>query len=136
MYEIVVLTHGKLAPGIYDSLSMIMGEQDSVHFASFTLDSSVEAFEDLVRSKFNVIDKDKQILFLSDLYGGTPNNVASRFKIENPERVEVISGVNLPILIASVLKKNENLIDTVNDIMQEYSNGCIRVVLNNKDDDE
>lgn len=136
MYEIIVLTHGAFATGLNDTLSMVMGKQDCVNYESFTLESSVEEFERLVRSKYNLIDQSKQVLFLSDLYGGTPHNVATRLKIENPERIEVISGVNLPILLVSVLKKDGSLKDSVDEIMQEYLNACIRVVINNTDEDD
>ncbi|MEG2799183.1 MAG: PTS sugar transporter subunit IIA [Erysipelotrichaceae bacterium] len=127
MYSIIVLSHGDLANGLKDTMMMILGEQESTYFISFTPSDSVEDFEKKVNVIFNSISKDRQVLFLTDLYGGTPNHVATAQRLKQPERVEVLSGVNLPLLMTAVLSKDQCLSDIVEKLLEECHQGIIRV---------
>jgi len=95
---IIIATHGEFANGIKQSGSMIFGEQDLVQ--AVTLMPS-EGPEDL-QAKMRAVVKEfgvEEILFLCDLWGGSPFNQATILFKEDPEHRAIVTGLNLPMLI-------------------------------------
>ncbi len=98
MFGIIVGTHGRFAEGILESLKMILGEQKNVK--SVTLvpgegpDDVIKKYEAAIRE----MDCEDGVLFLNDLFGGSPYNAACRLAISN-EKYGIVTGVNLPMLI-------------------------------------
>jgi len=130
MYEIVVATHGKLASGLEDTMNMILGEQKNVHFLQFLQDDDVQELGDRFLSICNSIDKDHDILVLTDLFGGTPCNAASKIALENIERIKVMCGVSVPMLIESILKKDTELSEAVEKILTASKEATVSVNFN------
>lgn len=98
MFGIIVGTHGRFAEGILESLKMILGEQKNVK--SVTLVPG-EGPDDVVRkyeAAIQEMDCADGVLFLNDLFGGSPYNAACRLAINN-EKYGIVTGVNLPMLI-------------------------------------
>ncbi|MBM7617323.1 PTS system mannose-specific IIB component [Weissella uvarum] len=99
MVKFIIASHGEFAKGIRQSGQMIFGEQEDVEVVTFMPN---EGPEDL-SAHFNEALGDSanagEVLFLVDLWGGSPFNVASRIQAENPDRMAIISGLNLPMLI-------------------------------------
>jgi mannose PTS system EIIA component len=102
---VVVVTHGQLATELVNSAEMIVG--DLPHFAAVSIgwhDDVDQAREDIgkaidrVRSVAQAAqgDGEPEVLVLSDMFGGTPANLAVTFV---DAHVEVVTGVNLPMLI-------------------------------------
>lgn len=127
MYSIIVLSHGDLANGLKDTMMMIAGAQDDTYFISFTPSDSVEDFEKKVKVIYYSISSDHDILILTDLYGGTPNHVATALHLKYPERIEVISGMNLPLLLTAVLSRSRALHEVVDNLLQESHSGIQRI---------
>jgi|SRR5690625_844396 len=119
MFDIFLLSHGNLAKGLHDALIMIMGEQRNIKHATFTEDYSLESYELFISEKLNYENHNRKVLFLCDLYGGTPHNVAVKFKLRNTERFEVISGVNLPVLMTAITKRHLDLKAASIEIIKE-----------------
>lgn len=136
MYSIIVMSHGDLCNGLKDTMMMILGEQEDTYFISFTPSDSVDDFRKRVKVISHSIDESKQILFLTDLFGGTPNHIATAMKMEDPERIEVLSGVNMPLLMSAVIAKSDNLKDTVEHLLEECHKGIIRVDTNLSENEE
>lgn len=138
MYKIIVATHGRLARGFEDSLIMIMGEQEDIDFISFMPEDTVSKFEDRLKRKIENIDKEKEILILTDLFGGTPNNVVSKYHITDPNRIKVVSGINFAMLIEAVMRKNESIQEVLDEIVENSIKGIVKVKFDNSssDDDE
>src|SRR5918999_3512492 len=97
---VVVVTHGQLATELVNSAEMIVG--DLAHFAAVSIgwhEDVDHAREEIGRAIERVqasIGDEGGVLVLSDMFGGTPANLAVTFV---SPRVEVITGVNLPMLI-------------------------------------
>src|ERR671919_1379648 len=95
---VVVVTHGQLATELVNSAEMIVG--DVPQFAAVSIgwhDDVDHAREEIGRAIERVMDADAGgVLVLTDMFGGTPANLAVTFV---SPRVEVITGVNLPMLI-------------------------------------
>lgn len=138
MYSIIVMSHGDMANGLKDTMMMILGEQEDIYFISFTPSDSIEDFRKRVNVIYHSIDEDRQVLFLTDLYGGTPNHVATAMKIAEPSRVEVLSGVNMPLLMEATLGKTKVLSDIVEHLREQGRGGMIRIepALDQNEEDE
>jgi mannose PTS system EIIA component len=94
---VVVVTHGQLATELLNAAEMIVG--DLPHFAAVSIgwhDEVNDARDDIAQA-IERVRGDAGVLLLTDMFGGTPSNLGLTF-LETP-RVEVITGVNLPMLI-------------------------------------
>lgn len=98
MFGIVVGTHGIFAQELLKSCEMICGEQKNVRAVTLI---PGEGPDDVVRkyeAAIAELDCDGGVLFLNDLFGGSPYNAACRMVIGN-ENYGIVTGVNLPMLI-------------------------------------
>ena len=109
MIGVVVVTHGQLATELVNSTEMIVGDLPqfaavSIGWHEDTQDARGEIEQAIVR-----VDQGHGVLVLTDMFGGTPSNLAMTFLGENT--VEVITGVNLPMLIklAGLIEKSDLL---------------------------
>ena len=114
MIGVVVVTHGQLATELLNAAEMIVG--DLPKFAAVSIgwhDDVSDAREDIAQAIERVRgDADAGVLLLTDMFGGTPSNLAMTFIETN--KIEVITGVNLPMLIKlASLRQNEGLERTV-----------------------
>jgi len=97
MIGMVLVTHGRLAAEFIDALEHILGPQQNVAAICIGPDDDMEQRrEDILRSVAEVDDGDGAVV-LTDMFGGTPSNLA--ISIMKEAKVEVIAGVNLPMLI-------------------------------------
>lgn len=138
MYEIVVATHGKLGSGLEDTMNMILGEQENIHFLQFLQNDDAQELRGRYLAAFNVIDKEHDILVLTDLFGGTPCNVVSKIALENKQRIRVLCGVSLPMLIASISSRDTEIGEAVEKILAASKEGTLSINFNFEDlqDDE
>src|SRR3989454_3447459 len=97
MIGVVVVTHGQLATELLNAAEMIVG--DLPRFAAVSIgwhDDVTDAREDIAQA-IERVRGEAGVLLLTDMFGGTPSNLAMTFIEGN--RIEVITGVNLPMLI-------------------------------------
>ena len=98
MISLIIGTHGSFSKELISSAELIYGKLENVSYITFL---PGEGQSDLI-SKYNSIidtlDKDSSVLFLVDLFGGSPFNAASMLSIDNVN-MDVVTGVNLPMLL-------------------------------------
>ena len=112
MIGIVLVTHGRLAEELIAATEHVVGAQRRARAVCIDSDDDMEQRrEDILKAVEDVDDGDGTIL-LTDMFGGTPSNLA--ISVMDKANVEVIAGVNLPMLVklASV-RENETLADAV-----------------------
>lgn len=99
MIGIVVITHGKLAEELISTVNFVLDGKSKAKMTPVSLDTTQEfdKFKDIINSSIEKVDDDSGVLLVTDMFGGTPSNVGLTF-LEN-KKVEVISGVNLPMLL-------------------------------------
>jgi PTS system mannose-specific IIA component len=98
MIGIVIVTHSQLGDALIDAAEFIIGERpDTMVSVSINLNENADKLREKIAAGIKKVDKKKGVLILTDMFGGTPSNLSYSFLEEG--RVEVISGVNLPILI-------------------------------------
>ncbi len=101
MIGIVIITHSQLGDALIDAAEFILGNRpDTMVSVSIDLKENVDKLRKKIAEGIKKVDKKKGVLILTDMFGGTPSNLSYSFLEEG--RVEVISGVNLPILIKAV----------------------------------
>jgi PTS system mannose-specific IIA component len=109
MIGVVVVTHGQLANELLNAAEMIVGDLPQFTAVSIGWHDDVnEAREEIVQA-IERVRGDEGVLLLTDMFGGTPSNLGMTF-LER-DKVEVITGVNLPILIKLAgLRQSQDLL--------------------------
>jgi len=97
MIGVVVAAHGSLAHELLETTSFIVGQQENMVALTVDPSTSVDHMKKTIRKAIKQVDAGDGILILTDMFGGTPANMSLSFLEEG--RVEVITGVNLPMLI-------------------------------------
>ena len=101
MIGIVIVTHGQLGAAIIDAASIIIGDRPlAVTAVSIDLKENVDQLREKIAADIKKVDQKEGVLILTDMFGGTPSNLSYSFLEE--DHIEVLSGVNLPILIKAV----------------------------------
>ena len=97
MIGLILVTHGKLASEFLVALEHVVGPQKSVATICIGPHDDMEARRNEIAAAIKTVDTGKGVIILSDLFCGTPSNLA--ISLLDSGRVEVIAGVNLPMLI-------------------------------------
>ena len=97
MIGLVVVTHGKLAVEFIAALEHVVGPQSAVRTICIGPDDDMEKRRKEILSSVEKVDSGKGVILLTDMFGGTPSNLA--ISIMEQTNVEIIAGVNMPMLI-------------------------------------
>ncbi len=97
MVGVLILTHGDLARELLASARAIAGELDNFEALPLSWGDDIDRAHELVDAALERLDRGNGVLIMTDIFGGTPSNVAMAFR--DPGQVEVISGVNLPMIV-------------------------------------
>jgi PTS system mannose-specific IIA component len=125
--KIAVVAHGNLAKSLVDAAELIVGSQENLYAISNGKNGSLEYLQDKIKNFLSdVIDKDG-ILILTDMMGGSPNNASC--KMFDTFNVEIISGVNLPMLLSAIFasKNAENILQLSQKVFTESKKSIINV---------
>lgn len=85
---------------------MIVGDDDNIEAIPLLNEEGIHVFTEKVESRLEELTKKNKVLVLTDLKGGTPYNVALKYQLQNSGKVEVVSGMNLPMVIEIALEAN------------------------------
>ncbi|HUG46412.1 MAG TPA: PTS sugar transporter subunit IIA [Sphingomicrobium sp.] len=97
MIGLVLVTHGRLAAEFITAMQHVVGPQEAIEAICIDSDDDMEERRKDIAKAIKQVDRGKGVIILTDLFGGTPSNLSiSLMKTEN---IEVIAGVNLPMLI-------------------------------------
>jgi PTS system mannose-specific IIA component len=97
MIGALVVTHGNLAQELVQAAKKIVGEASSLMAVSIDWDDDVAQAQDAIGEALRQVEQGSGVLILTDMFGGTPTNISLTFL--EPGRVEIITGINLPMLI-------------------------------------
>ena len=108
MIGIVIVSHSNIASEFLSVLEHIVGKQENIEAISIFSYGYVEKKRGKIIKVIKNVDKKKGVIVLTDMFGGTPSNLA--ISVMNEENVEVVAGVNLPMLIKiSALREKCNM---------------------------
>ena len=136
MYKIIIATHGPLADAFKETLKMFTSDISDIYSVGLT-ELGVEDFKERLNAVVKeCYEEDKEILVLADLFGGTPFNTAMVEVKGKYENVEVISGINLPLLIESALLRNGELKDLLDGLKSSAQDAIMVPASSNANDDD
>lgn len=98
MVAIIVGTHGEFSREIVKSSEMIFGKQENIQYVTFNPGESADDLINKYESIMEELDYKDGLLFMVDLFGGSPYNAASRVAVKE-ECIDIVTGVNLPMLL-------------------------------------
>ncbi|MFI3241264.1 MAG: PTS sugar transporter subunit IIA [Alphaproteobacteria bacterium] len=111
MIGLVLVTHGNLATEFISAMEHVVGKQENVLGVCIGPEDNMEQRRNEILEKVKTVDSGDGVIVLTDMFGGTPSNLA--ISIMN-EKVEVIAGINLPMLIkVATLRKEKSLKESV-----------------------
>ena len=97
MIGLILVTHGRLAEEFIHAMEHVVGVQEAVVPVCIGPNDDMEARRAEIRKAIREVDKGEGAIILTDLFGGTPSNLA--ISLLQAGRVEVLAGINLPMLI-------------------------------------
>ena len=97
MIGMVLVTHGALANEFKSALEHVVGPQEQIETVAIGPDDDVEARREDILRCVDLADQGQGVVILTDMFGGTPSNLA--ISVMQQREVEVIAGVNLPMLV-------------------------------------
>lgn len=97
MIGLVIVTHGGLAQEFRNALEHVVGKQQSLETIAIGPDDDMEARRMEILSAVQRVDNGKGVIILTDMFGGTPSNLA--ISVMDETKAEVIAGISLPILV-------------------------------------
>ncbi|WP_420299330.1 PTS mannose transporter subunit IIAB [Edwardsiella tarda] len=104
---IMIGTHGAAAEQLLKTAEMLLGEQSNVGFIDFVPGENAETLIEKYSQKLAQMDTSAGVIFLVDTWGGSPFNAASRIVLDK-EHYEVITGVNVPMLVETFMARDDN----------------------------
>jgi len=106
MIGIIIVTHGNLALELKSAMEHILGIQKNIEIISIKPDDDLEIKKSALEESIKKVDEENGVIILTDMFGGIPSNLAiSLLKIG---KIEIISGVNLPMLIKLIGLRDSN----------------------------
>jgi mannose PTS system EIIA component len=93
----IIVTHGQLANELVSAAEMIVGEINHITAVSIGWHDDVDVAREEIQRAIERVDTGDGVILLTDMFGGTPTNIAASFLGEST--VEVVTGVNLPMVI-------------------------------------
>ena len=124
MIGIVIVTHGKLAEAFVSVTEHVVGKQAQMAAVGIEPEDDAELARERIMKAISEVDSGKGVVVLTDMFGGTPSNLA--ISVMKHDGVEVIAGVNLPMMIklASVRGKVplEDAVNQAQEAARKYIN--------------
>ncbi len=125
MIGLVVVSHGRLAVELVHATEHVVGEQRRFKAISIEAEDDIEARREQIRDTVKACDEGDGVIILTDMFGGTPSNLA--ISVMSPGKVEVIAGVNLPMLIKLAEVRGEVTIEEAADVAAEAGRKYINI---------
>jgi len=98
MIGLLVITHCQLAKELLEAAEFIVGAIEAVEHVSIDASTDSKKLLEIIEKKMDALDQGQGVLVLTDMFGGTPSNLALSFL--DRDTVEVVTGINLPMVIA------------------------------------
>lgn len=118
---VVLVTHGSFGETLLKAAEMVLGPQDNCLAVGIDVNKGVDEALEGVRKAIQSVEQGKGVLALTDLFGGSPTTMSlSLMKAEN---LEVITGVNLPMLVATLQARSQKLHDLAQKAMEAGQQG-------------
>jgi PTS system mannose-specific IIA component len=123
MVGMLLVTHRRLAQELIATAEMIVGEMENCIGLSIEPDLSVEDLRQQITEAIDELNGGDGVIMLTDMFGGTPSNLSLSFL--NQEGIEVVTGVNLPMLIKLAHSREDCPVDELARVVKDYGRRSI-----------
>jgi PTS system mannose-specific IIA component len=122
MIGLVMVCHEDMGAELLKAAEMIVGRIDAVATVSVKQESAPEMLRDELQAAIKKVDRRKGVMLLTDMFGGTPSNIALAFL---GDAVEVVTGLNLSMLIKFANHRDEKTLPELAKLIQEAAQKSI-----------
>lgn len=124
MIGIVIVTHCNLGGALIEAAEFILGDKpDGMVSVSIDINENPDILRKKVAEGIKSVNQEDGILILTDMFGGTPSNLSYSFLEEG--HIEVLSGVNLPILIKAANTREKKDLNELASVVEAYGKKSI-----------
>ena len=114
---LLLVSHKGIASSLLDAATRIVNDKPSnIAYVEIPMDAPIDTMRKNIRDQLDKFDKNKDILILTDIYGGTPSNLASCFILN--DKIQLVSGVNLAMIIKAINYRSLPLTELVEKIIE------------------
>ena len=113
MIGLMIITHGNLALELRSAMEHMIGDQNDIEIFSITPEDDIDIQKHNIEKKLKELNQGKGVIILTDVFGGTPSNLALNFL--EPGIIEIMSGVNLPMLIKICQLRDKNILEVIQE---------------------
>ena len=130
MISVIISTHGMFSEEILKSAEMIFGNQENVGTVTFKPGEGVDNLVEKYNKLINELDCTDGVLFMVDLFGGSPFNAASIIAMKH-DNIEIVAGVNLPMILETLGSRDFSSLSELLAIAENSGKEAIRVLTKN-----
>jgi PTS system mannose-specific IIA component len=123
MIGALVVTHGDLGRELVAAAEMIVGDISRIQAVSIGWHDDVKEPRKDIEKRINDVDVGAGVLILTDMFGGTPSNIA--FSFHEPGRIDIVTGVNLPMIIKIVTQKEGDTLTNLARVVRDQGRASI-----------
>lgn len=123
MVGILVVSHRRLAEEFIATAELIVGEIDNCVGLSLDPYLPVDDLRQQINQAMNEVNDGDGVIVLTDMFGGTPSNLSLSFL--NQEGIEVVTGVNLPMLLKMAQSRQDHKVDELARVIKDYGRRSI-----------
>ena len=113
MIGLMIITHGNLALELKSAMEHMIDDQNDIEIFSITPEDDIDIQKNNIEKKLKELNQGKGVIILTDVFGGTPSNLALNFL--DPGVVEIMSGVNLPMLIKICQLRDKDILEVIQE---------------------
>jgi len=126
MIGILIVSHGAFGEALIHCASHVLGKRPlRVRQVGVTVHDDPDLILPVAQDLIRQLDEGQGVLVLTDMVGATPSNIASRLRV--PDKVEVVSGASLPMLVRALTYRNEALATVVAKAMSGGHDGVVHL---------
>ncbi len=136
MRHFILSSHGTFSQGIYNSVKIIMGEQENVHIITAYVEEGQD-IKDLVAQTLQEIPPEDEIIVCTDVFGGSVNNEWMKYIV--PKKLHLVTGMNLPLLMNLFMQEDQDAAEIIRQGLQEAKEGmiyCNDLTVESQEEDE
>ncbi|PYU96356.1 MAG: hypothetical protein DMG08_02400 [Acidobacteria bacterium] len=123
MIGALVVTHGQLAQELVAAAEMIVGEFSHIQAVSIGWHDDVNDARKEIETRLSEVNEGSGVVVLTDMFGGTPSNIA--FSFHEPGSVDVITGVNLPMILKIASQTEGETLETLAAAVRDQGRASI-----------
>jgi PTS system mannose-specific IIA component len=127
MVKVILVCHGRLAEGLVDAMNLITGPQEGITAIGLGEEDSIDELESRVETRVQDRQPGEVVLILADLFGASPFNVSARVASRNQD-VEVITGVNLGMLLELATQRDGKTLSQLATLAREAGSNSVKVL--------